>query len=274
MFHLWLWDICSCNSRSIHSRIWYLMQRWGGPSVSSGKFKRNFKYVFVLCLKVIVDFKINFEIYSKMYCAHLQLWCCYFNHCELNSVHYYRQAKFYKMTERWISVSIYKASTVLYGCDSCGDCVTVFALFLFASTLDHKLINRSNSLFHAPFQVSVCVSEWVRAASWLWASYVRGGPVSPVSPALPSQPATTVGPQCARGISDPTHLHSPGHRSFCRLPLRRPDSQSHISHTITNNRALLKCLSSRLQHESLYQFWQLQAWKLRTQRFTPPTEHI
>lgn len=130
------------------------------------------------------------------------------------------------------------------------------------------------SLFHAPFQVSVCVSEWVRAASWLWATYVRGGPVSPVSTALPSQPATTVGPQCARGISDPTLLHAPGHRSFCRLPLRRPDSQSHISHKITNNRALLKCLSSRLQHESIYQFWQLQAWKLRTQRFTPPTKHI
>lgn len=137
------------------------MQRWGGPSVSSGKFKRNFKFVFVLCLKVIIDFKINFEIYSKMYCAYLQLWCCCFNHCELNSVHYYRQAKFYRMTERCISVSIYKASAVLYGCDSCSDCVTVFALFLFASTLDHKLISRSNSpcFMHLSRFLYVSVSE-------------------------------------------------------------------------------------------------------------------
>ena len=43
----------------------------------------------------------------------------------------------------WLSdpsqYAIYKAPTILYGCNSRVDCVTVFALSLFASTLDQQL---------------------------------------------------------------------------------------------------------------------------------------
>ena len=143
------------------------------------------------CLKkVTVDFKTNLEIYSKINCGYLQLWCCYFNCCVLNSVHYYRREKFDRMTEWCISVSIYKATTVLYGCDSCGDCVTVFALFLFASTLDHKLINRSNSLSVSCTFPGFCMCQWVSAGRFLTLSLLCTGRSSP-----PSIPRLTL-PTC------------------------------------------------------------------------------
>lgn len=126
---------------------------------------------------------------------------------------------------------MYKALTVLYSCNSCVDCVTVFALFLFVSTLDLQLRwpQTDKQIELSLFQVSVCVSDWVLAAARLRATNAWGGPVPPVSSTLPSQPAGAVGLKCARGLPNPTHLHAPGHWSFCRLPLRRPYSQSHIS---------------------------------------------
>lgn len=98
-----------------------------------------------------------------------------------------------------------------------------------SSSAGRQLINKSNSVsIYKPFQLSVCDSERVLAAAGGRAANVWRSQVTPVPPALPAQPAGAVEPTCAWGVSDPNDLYTLGHRVFCRLPLWRPYSQSHI----------------------------------------------